>query len=66
MYTFEELGLVNMKRMLNDAYHRKYAIPALNFISIEQFNAIIDAMLYTRSPVILLASPICTGSLGSK
>ena len=64
MYTFKELGLVNIKRMLEDAYDRNYAIPALNFISIEQFNAIIDAMLSKRSPVILLASPNLHKQLG--
>ena len=64
MYTFHELGLVNMKRMLDDAYCGNYAVPALNFISIEQFNAIIDAMLQTRSPAILLASPNLHRQLG--
>ena len=39
-------------------------MPALNFISIEQFNAIIDAVMEKRSPVILLASPNLHRQLG--
>ena len=64
MYRFQELGLVNMKRMLGAAYNGSYAVPALNFISIEQFNAIIDAMLNNLSPVILLVSPNLQQQLG--
>ena len=57
MYRYEELGLVNTKEMLGKAYKGGYAVPALYPISVEQFNAIVDAMIEARSPVILLASP---------
>ena len=64
MYKYKELGLVNLNNMLGAAYKGGYAVPALNFISVEQFNAIIDAMLIKRSPVILLASPNLGNQLG--
>lgn len=58
MYHYTELGEANTKDMFRKAYEEGYAVPALNFISIEQFNAIIDAVIEKRSPVILLASPM--------
>lgn len=64
MYEYKELGLVNLKKMLREAYEGGYAVPALNFISVEQLNAIIDAMLIKESPVILLASPNLGHQLG--
>lgn len=54
---YKELGLVNSKKMFADANANNYAIPAFNFISIEQYNAIIDACIEKKSPVILLVSP---------
>ena len=64
MYDYKELGLVNTNGMFEKAYREKYAVPALNFISIEQFNAIFDAVIEKRSPVILLASPNLHKQLG--
>ena len=64
MYHYTELGEVNTKDMFRKAYEEGYAVPALNFISIEQFNAIIDAVIEKRSPVILLASPNLHRQLG--
>lgn len=64
MYHYTELGEVNTKDMFAKAYEEKYAVPAFNFISIEQFNAIIDAVMEKRSPVILLASPNLHKQLG--
>lgn len=64
MYHYKELGLVNTKEMFQRAYENQYAVPALNFISIEQYNAIIDAAGKKRSPVILLASPNLHRQLG--
>lgn len=64
MYCYKDLGLVNTKEMFERAYREAYAVPALNFISIEQFNAIIDAAESRRSPVILLASPNLHKQLG--
>ena len=64
MYHYTELGQVNTKDMFQKAYEEGYAVPAFNFISIEQFNAIIDAVTEKRSPVILLASPNLHRQLG--
>lgn len=64
MYNYRDLGLVNTKEMFEKAYRENYAVPALNFVSIEQFNAIIDAVIDKRSPVILLASPNLHKQLG--
>ena len=38
MYHYSELGQVNTKLMFQKAYEGGYAIPAFNFVSIEQFN----------------------------
>lgn len=64
MYHYTELGEVNTKDMFKKAYEGEYAVPAFNFISIEQFNAIIDAGIEKRSPLILLASPNLHKQLG--
>lgn len=64
MYHYTELGEVNTKEMFRNAYEEGYAVPAFNFISIEQFNAIIDAAMEKRSPLILLASPNLHKQLG--
>ena len=50
--------------MFQKAYKEGYAVPAFNFVSIEQFNAIIDAVMEKHSPVILLASPNLHRQLG--
>jgi len=57
MYDYRELGLVNTWEMFQKSYKEQYAVPAFNFISIEQYNAIIDAAAQKRSPVVLLVSP---------
>ncbi len=64
MYHYTELGEVNTKEMFKKAYEEGYAVPAFNFISMEQFNAIIDAVVEKCSPVILLASPNLHKQLG--
>lgn len=64
MYNYKELGLVNTRQMFEKAYKENYAVPALNFVSIEQLNAIIDAVIEKRSPLILLASPNLHKQLG--
>lgn len=66
MYNYKELGLVNMRVMLKKAYDNNFAVPALNFISIEQFNAIIDSCYEKKSPVILIASPNLHRQLGAE
>lgn len=57
MLSYKDLGLVNTKIMFEKAYKEHYAVPAFNFISIEQINAIFDACMEKSSPLILLASP---------
>ena len=54
--SYKELGLVNTKAMFADAIKGGYAIPAYNFNNMEQMQAIIQACVETRSPVILQVS----------
>ena len=64
MYTYQELGLVNTREMFAKAYREGYAVPALNFVTIEQLNGMIDAVIEKKSPVILLVSPNLHRQLG--
>ncbi|UWU99269.1 class II fructose-1,6-bisphosphate aldolase, partial [Treponema pallidum] len=50
------LGLVNTKDLFAKAVKGGYAIPAYNFNNLEQLQAIIQACVETRSPVILQVS----------
>lgn len=56
MVHYKELGLVNTKEMFKKAVEGKYAIPAFNFNNLEQMQAIIQAAVETKSPVILQVS----------
>ena len=56
MISYKELGLVNTKDMFAKAMAGKYAIPAFNFNNMEQMQAIIQAAVETKSPVILQVS----------
>ena len=56
MTSYKELGLVNTKDMFAKAVSGGYAIPAYNFNNMEQMQAIIQACVETRSPVILQVS----------
>ena len=56
MYSYKEIGLVNTKDMFAKAMTGKYAIPAYNFNNMEQMQAIIQACVETKSPVILQVS----------
>ena len=56
MVSYKELGLVNTKEMFRKAIEGKYAIPAYNFNNMEQMQAIIQACVETKSPVILQVS----------
>jgi len=53
---YREFGFVNTKEMFKKAYNEKYAIPAFNFVCLEQMLAILDACIETNSPFILQAS----------
>ena len=56
MTSYKELGLVNTKEMFAKAVKGGYAIPAYNFNNMEQMQAIIQACVETKSPVILQVS----------
>ena len=56
MVSYKDLGLVNTKEMFAKAMKGGYAIPAYNFNNMEQMQAIIQACVETKSPVILQVS----------
>ena len=56
MLSYKELGLVNSKGIFKKAFEGKYAIPAFNFNNMEQLQAIIQACVEEKSPVILQVS----------
>ncbi len=56
MVSYKELGLVNSKELFKKAIQGGYAIPAYNFNNMEQLQAIIQACVETKSPVIIQVS----------
>ena len=56
MISYKELGLSNTKELFQKAVKGGYAIPAYNFNNVEQMQAIIQACVETKSPVILQVS----------
>jgi fructose-bisphosphate aldolase, class II len=56
MVSYKDLGLVNTKELFAKAVKGGYAIPAYNFNNMEQMQAIIQACVETKSPVILQVS----------
>ncbi len=56
MTSYKELGLVNTKEMFAKAVKGGYAIPAFNFNTMEQMQAIVQAAVKTNSPVIMQVS----------
>ncbi len=56
MFSYKDIGLVNTKDMFAKAMAGHYAIPAYNFNNMEQMQAIIQACVETKSPVILQVS----------
>lgn len=56
MVSYKELGLVNSKEIFKKAVNGRFAVPAYNFNNMEQLQAIIQACVETRSPVILQVS----------
>jgi len=54
--SYKELGLVNTKELFQNAVAGGYAIPAYNFNNLEQLQAILQACVETKSPVILQVS----------
>jgi fructose-bisphosphate aldolase class II len=53
---YKEIGFENTREMFKRAYEGGYAVPAYNFINMEQLQAIVTACIESRSPVILQAS----------
>ena len=56
MVSYKELGLVNTREMFKRAYNGGYAIPAFNFNTMEQMQAIVQAAVEKKSPVIMQVS----------
>jgi len=56
MTSYKELGLSNTVEMFKKAVAGGYAIPAYNFNNMEQMQAIVQACVETRSPVIMQVS----------
>ena len=56
MTSYKELGLVNTREMFAKAVKGGYAIPAFNFNTLEQMQAIVQAAVETKSPVIMQVS----------
>ena len=56
MTSYKELGLVNTREMFAKAVAGGYAIPAFNFNTMEQMQAIVQAAVETKSPVIMQVS----------
>ncbi|AHW59483.1 fructose-bisphosphate aldolase, class II [Draconibacterium orientale] len=54
--SYKDLGLTNTKEMFAKAVEGGYAIPAYNFNNLEQMQAILQACVETKSPVILQVS----------
>ena len=54
--SYQDLGLVNTRKLFEKAVKGGYAIPAYNFNNLEQIQAIIMAATETLSPVILQVS----------
>ena len=56
MVNYKDLGLVNSREIFAKAMKGGYAIPAFNFNNMEQMQAIIQACVAQKSPVILQVS----------
>ena len=54
--SYKELGLVNTREMFAKAVKGGYAIPAFNFNTMEQMQAIVQAAVKQKSPVIMQVS----------
>ncbi|MBN1952159.1 MAG: class II fructose-1,6-bisphosphate aldolase [Bacteroidales bacterium] len=54
--SYKDLGLTNTKELFKKAVAGGYALPAYNFNNLEQLQAILQACVETKSPVILQVS----------
>lgn len=64
MMHYSCFGLVNTKKLLNQALKDGYAIPAFNFYNMETLLAILKAAERTKSPVILQVSESALSYMG--
>lgn len=55
-FNYKDLGLSNTKELFENAMKGGYAIPAFNFNNMEQMEAIVEACVEMKSPVILQVS----------
>src|SRR5580700_7423393 len=62
---YKQIGFVNTRDMFAKAYTGGYAVPAFNFVALEQMLAIIDACVATNSPFILQSSANVRRMLGA-
>ena len=62
MINYKDLGLVNTREMFKRAVDGGYAIPAFNFNTMEQMQAIVQAAVETKSPVIMQVSKGAQGA----
>jgi fructose-bisphosphate aldolase class II len=62
---YSEFGFVNTKKLFKNALYSEYAIPAFNFVCLEQLLAIADACIETKSPVIVQTSANVCKSFGN-
>ncbi|MFP4364311.1 MAG: class II fructose-bisphosphate aldolase [Spirochaetia bacterium] len=56
MVSYKDLGLVNTREMFKKAMAEGYAVPAYNFNNLEQLQAIVNACIESKSPLILQVS----------
>jgi len=56
MTHYREYGFADARELLKKAVHNDFAVPAFNFVCLEQMLAIIDACIETRSSFILQSS----------
>ena len=61
---YSDFGLVNTREMFKKAYTGGYAVPAFNFVCLEQLLAIVDACMETKSPFIVQASANVLNDIG--
>lgn len=62
---YKEIGLVNTKEIFNKAHTGGYAVPAFNFVCLEQLLAIADAGMETRTPIIIQSSSHVMHDIGN-
>jgi fructose-bisphosphate aldolase class II len=53
---YAQMGFANTRDMFKKAYAERYAVPAFNFVCLEQMLAILEASMETRSPFIMQCS----------